>query len=130
MLNRVIQDATTRTAPPVVGLKPLKIYYGTMTETAPPHFILFINKREYCADSYKAYLSNYFRNAFNLVGVPIRIVLQERDRRDLSEVVNHAGSSSNAKKKFANAKQAKTAKKKSSFKKKTSAQNARRSSQD
>ena len=129
MLNRVIQDAVTRTAPPVVGLKPLKIYYGTMTETAPPHFILFINKREYCADSYKAYLSNYFRNAFNLVGVPIRIVLQERDRRDLSEVVNHAGSTGK-KKKFANAKQAKTAKKKSNFKKKTSAQNARRSAQD
>ncbi len=130
MLNRVIQDATTRTAPPVVGLKPLKIYYGTMTETAPPHFILFINKRDYCADSYKAYLSNYFRNAFNLVGVPIRIVLQERDRRDLSEVVNHAGSSSNAKKKFANAKQAKTAKKKSSFKKEVAAQNKRRAGQD
>ena len=129
MLNRVIQDAVTRTAPPVVGLKPLKIYYGTMTETAPPRFILFINKTDYCADSYKAYLSNYFRAAFNLVGVPIRIILQERDRRDLSEVVNHAGSTGK-KKKFANAKQAKTAKKKSIFKKKTAAQNARRSGQD
>ena len=99
-----------------------------MTETAPPRFILFINKHEYCADSYKAYLSNYFRAAFNLVGVPIRIVMQERDRRDLSEVVNHAGST--GKKKFANAKQAKTAKKKSNFKKKTSAQNKRRAEQD
>ncbi|MBR3094559.1 MAG: hypothetical protein IKH12_03100 [Clostridia bacterium] len=45
MLNRVIQDAVTRTAPPVVGLKPLKIYYGTMTETAPPRFILFISRQ-------------------------------------------------------------------------------------
>jgi len=102
VLNRVIQTAVTRNLPPVVGLKPLKIYYGTMTESAPPRFILFVNKKEYCADSYKAYLSNCFRNAFNLVGVPIRIFLQERDRRDLSEVVNHAGS---IHKKAANAKQ-------------------------
>ena len=99
-----------------------------MTETAPPRFILFINKHEYCADSYRAYLANYFRNAFNLVGVPIRIVLQERDRRDLSEVVNHAGST--ARKKFSNARQAKSARAKSLFKKKTAAQNARRSSKD
>ncbi len=102
VLNRLIQDVVTKVLPPVVGLKPLKIYYGTMTESNPPKFILFVNKPEFCAESYKSYLANRFREAFNLTGVPIRIVLQERDRRDLSEVVRHVGS---IHKQAANAKQ-------------------------
>lgn len=103
MLNRVIQDAVTRNLPPVVGTKPLKVYYGTMTSTTPPKVVLFVNKTAYCADSYKVYLVNYFRKAFGFVGFPVFIRLQERERRDLSDVVNHAGST--GKKHVANARQ-------------------------
>jgi len=115
MLNRVIQDAVTKNLPPVVGTKPLKIYYGTMTGSTPPKAVLFVNKTEYCADSYKVYLINYFRKAFGFVGFPVFIRLQERERRDLSDVVNHAGST--GKKHVANAKQFKARKEKSIAKK-------------
>lgn len=111
MLNRVVQDAVARNLPPVVGTKPLKIYYGTMTGTTPPRAVLFVNKTSYCADSYRTYLVNYFRKTFGFVGFPVFIRLQERERRDLSEVVNHAGST--GRKHVANAKQYKERKEKS-----------------
>lgn len=103
LLNQVIQDAVARSLPPVVGTKPLKIYYGTMTCSTPPKAVLFVNKVSYCADSYKTYLINYFRKAFGFVGFPVFLRLQERERRDLSEVVNHQGST--GKKHVANARQ-------------------------
>ena len=103
LLNQVIQDAVARSLPPVVGTKPLKIYYGTMTSSTPPKAVLFVNKVSYCADSYKTYLINYFRKAFGFVGFPVFLRLQERERRDLSEVVNHQGST--GKKHVANARQ-------------------------
>lgn len=92
MLNRVIQNATERTLPPVVGIKPLKIYYGTMAGNAPPRFILFVNDPKLCAESYKSYLANTIRDSFNMTGLPIVLRLQARSRRDLSEVVHHEGS--------------------------------------
>ena len=102
MLNRVVQDAVERNLPPIIGTKPLKIYYGTMVGSAPPRFVLFVNDPKLCSDTYLLYLNNYFRKAFDFIGFPIRIRLQERSRRDLSEVFNHAGSK---RKKAANAKQ-------------------------
>lgn len=117
MLNKVISDAMLRNPPPVAGKKPLKVYYGTMTGSAPPRFTLFVNKPEYCSDIYKAYLENYFCKAFSITGFPIRILLRERSRRNLAEVVNHLGS----RKKPANAKAAKTAKEKFLLKKKREA---------
>ncbi len=107
MLNRVIQEAITKNLPPVVGTTPLKTYYGAMTGDNPPCVTLIVNKTGLCADSYKQYLVNCFRRSFGLSGLPIRIRLEERSRRDLSEVVNHAGSH---RKKIANAKQYKKAK--------------------
>lgn len=110
MLNRVIQDAVTRNLPPVVGAKPLKIYYGTMVNNTPPKAVLFVNKPAYCSDGYKTYLINYFRKSFGFIGFPVFIRLQERERRDLSEVVNHKGSI--GKKHVANARQYKENKQK------------------
>ncbi len=110
LLNQVIQDAVTRSLPPVVGTKPLKIYYGTMISSTPPKAVLFVNKVSYCADSYKTYLVNYLRKSFGFTGFPVFIKLQERERRDLSEVVNHQGSV--GKKHVANARQYKEKKQK------------------
>lgn len=99
VLNKVVQDAIAKNLPPVVGTKPLKIYYGTMVGQNPPRFVLFVNKVGYCADSYKSYLVNYFRKSFDFVGFPIVIKLEARERRDLSEVVKHEGSHPARKKK-------------------------------
>jgi len=80
MVNRVIGDAVERSAPPVVKLKPFKIYYGTMVANPPPTFALFVNSPSLCADSYRSYLENYFRAGFEFVGFPIRLCFKERPR--------------------------------------------------
>ena len=102
LLNRTLQQATEKNLPPVIGSKPLKIYYGAMVGFAPPRFALVVNDPKLCAETYKTYLVNCFRRSFGLTGLPIRLKLEARSRRDLSEVVNHASSH---RKKAANAKQ-------------------------
>ncbi len=83
MVNRVIGDATEKTHAPVLGTKPFKIYYGTMVSNLPPTFALFVNDPKLCADHYKTYLEKYMRKSFQFVGLPIRIVFRERERREL-----------------------------------------------
>jgi len=80
MVNRVIGDALERNLPPVVGVKPFKIFYGTMLFTPPPTFALFVNDHLLCADQYRSYLEKYFRTAFSFVGFPIRLILKDRPR--------------------------------------------------
>jgi len=80
VVNKVIEDAVRRNAPQVVGLNPLRIYYGTMIGKEPPTFLLFVNKKANCADNYLAYLTNFFRNAFGFNGQPVRVELKERPK--------------------------------------------------
>jgi GTP-binding protein len=80
MVNRVVEDAIQRNAPPVVGTSRLKIYYTTMVGSAPPTFLLFVNNPKLCAKNYLAYLNNYFREAFGFLGIPIIIRLRERPK--------------------------------------------------
>ena len=80
MVNRVIGDAVERNLPPVVGLKPFKIYYGTMLFNPPPTFALFVNDPKCCSDNYRAYLERYFRTSFEFTGFPIRLLFKERPR--------------------------------------------------
>ena len=81
MLNKVVEDAIRHTAPPVVGLAPLKIYYSTMTSSAPATFLLFVNSLKNCAPNYLAYLNNRFRDSFGLTGIPIIVKLRERPKK-------------------------------------------------
>lgn len=124
MINRVVSDAFNRSLPPVVGIKPLKIYYATMIGNTPPKFMLFVNHPSYCSDTYKVYLENYFRKAFDFVGFPIRVILKERSRRDLSEVHNHQGSKHHTKK-VVGAKGAKDERAKKTFQRKIESLRAR-----
>ncbi|MBO5721772.1 MAG: hypothetical protein J6S19_01540, partial [Lentisphaeria bacterium] len=68
-------------SPPVVGVSPLKLYYATMTNHTPPHFLLFVNKAANCAPNYKAYLAGEMRKAFGFVGVPVLIEMRDRPKK-------------------------------------------------
>ncbi|MBE6368655.1 MAG: ribosome biogenesis GTPase Der [Lentisphaerae bacterium] len=81
LVNRVILDAFERLSPPVVGVSPLKLYYATMTNHVPPHFLLFVNKAANCAPNYKAYLAGEMRKAFGFIGVPVLIDLRDRPKK-------------------------------------------------
>ena len=79
VLNDVIGDAVSVNEPPVRNGKKLKIFYATQASTNPPTFVLFANNPEIMHFSYKRYLENALRKAFDFSGTPIRIILRAND---------------------------------------------------
>jgi GTP-binding protein len=77
-LNSVLERAISAHHPAAVRGKPRRLYYVTQLKSGPPTFALFSNVDEPLHFSYKRYLENQFREAFDLVGVPIHFVLRAR----------------------------------------------------
>lgn len=73
VLNDVISDAVRTTEPPSHSGRRLKILYATQPSTNPPTFVLFVNDEELMHFSYKRYLENSLRRAFDFSGTPIRL---------------------------------------------------------
>jgi GTP-binding protein len=61
------------------GGKRVRIKYMTQIKTRPPTFKLFSNLPEKITESYKRYLMNNMRDAFDLPGVPIRFIFDKSD---------------------------------------------------
>lgn len=78
VLNDVLQDAQTMNEAPEFNHGRLKIYFANQANSCPPTFVLFVNKPKYAHFSYMRYLENRLRDAFDLDGTPIEIVLRER----------------------------------------------------
>lgn len=78
VINEVIHDASLRTPPPSHNGKRLKIFYASQVSVAPPTFVIFVNDPDLCHFSYKRYLENSLRDAFEFTGTPIRILLRKR----------------------------------------------------
>ena len=78
VINEVIHDATSLTPPPNHKGKRLKIYYASQVAVGPPTFVSFVNDPELCHFSYKRYLENQLRIAFDFSGTPIKILLRKR----------------------------------------------------
>lgn len=73
VLNDVLGDAVRSTEPPAHSGRRLKILYGTQVATNPPTFVIFVNDEELVHFSYKRYLENCLRRAFDLTGTPIKL---------------------------------------------------------
>ena len=82
-LNDVIQDAVSVTEPPTKNGKRLKILFATEASTNPPTFIFFVNDAELMHFSYKRYLENTLRKAFEYKGSPIRLIVRNKDEKDM-----------------------------------------------
>ncbi|WP_281627566.1 GTP-binding protein, partial [Traorella massiliensis] len=80
VLNEVIMDAQLMTPPPTHNGKRLRIYYASQVSVAPPTFILFVNDPELLHFSYKRFLENKLREAFNFTGTTLRIIAREREK--------------------------------------------------
>ena len=81
-LNDLLGYATSRVQPPSDKGKRLKIYYMTQAATKPPTFVAFVNRKDLFHFSYRRYLENQIRDAFDMTGTPIRFVVRERDKKD------------------------------------------------
>ncbi len=83
VLNQVINEAIAIVQPPTDKGKRLKIFYGTQASTKPPTFVIFVNDKELFHFSYERYLVNQIRKEFGLEGTPVRIIVREKNEKDV-----------------------------------------------
>ncbi len=82
LLNDVLQDAMRISEPPAKFGRKLKIFFITQVATAPPTFVVKVNDTQLMHFSYKRYLENALRKAFDFVGTPIRILVRPNKNDD------------------------------------------------
>ncbi|WP_428739741.1 ribosome biogenesis GTPase Der [Sulfurimonas sp.] len=80
-LNDVLQMALRRHTLPSVSGQVIRIYYATQYETRPPKIALVMNKPKGLHFTYRRYLANKFREAFNFEGTPLLFKAKKRGER-------------------------------------------------
>ena len=75
-LNRFLEEALTRHAPPAVSGRRVRIRYMTQVKARPPTFALFGNQLKSLPEDYVRYLANGLRAAFELHGTPLRFLMR------------------------------------------------------
>jgi GTPase len=76
-LNDWLHYVIQKNPPPAPGGKRIKPRYMAQMKTRPPTFVLLASRAEEMPETYKRYLINELREAFDLPGVPIRLVLRQ-----------------------------------------------------
>jgi GTPase len=82
-LNRVVSDAAFRQPPPPVKGRRPRLYYGTQAAIEPPTFVVFASDADAIHFSYRRYIENRLRDAFDFEGTPLRLIFRERSRVEL-----------------------------------------------
>jgi GTP-binding protein len=72
-LNRVLQDAVTATPPPLARGRRARPKYAHQGGKNPPRVVIHGNQVASLSKSYRRYLANTFRKAFQLVGTQVWI---------------------------------------------------------
>jgi GTP-binding protein len=70
-VNEVLQKALRRHTLPSVSGQVIRIYYATQYETRPPKIAIIMNKPKGLHFTYRRYLANKFREAFDFTGTPL-----------------------------------------------------------
>jgi GTPase len=76
-LNDWLLYVTQKHPPPAPNGKRIKPRYMAQMKTRPPTFVLMASRAEEMPETYKRYLVNELRQAFDLPGVPIRLILRQ-----------------------------------------------------
>ena len=77
MLNKLLDHMVDSNPAPMARGKPLRLYYIAQVASGPPTFAVTCNKPKDVPDSYKRFITNQIREAFNL-RVPIVLLFRER----------------------------------------------------
>ena len=85
-LNRWLQDCVQRHEPAMAQRghrkRPLKFFYAAQTTVRPPTFVLICTDPNAVQPSYRRFLENQLRERFDFDGIPIRLRLRPRSRKD------------------------------------------------
>ena len=80
-VNRLMREAIERHPPQAKGTKRLKFLYASQVRADPPLILFHVNDPSQVHFSYKRYLENQFREAYEFEGTPIRMSFRARDGR-------------------------------------------------
>lgn len=75
-LNDWLHEMIERHPPPSINGRRVKPRYITQTKGRPPTFVMMCSRASELPESYKRYLVNGLREAFDLPGVPIRLIVK------------------------------------------------------
>ena len=78
-LTRLLERAVHDHQPPLVRGRRIKLRYAHQGGQNPPVIVIHGNQTSRLPQSYKRYLTNYFRKALRLVGTPIRLEFKTGD---------------------------------------------------
>ncbi len=79
LLTRILQMALDEHQPPLANGRRIKLKYAHPGGYNPPIIVIHGNQMDKLPESYKRYLSNYYRKSLNIIGSPIRLLFQEGD---------------------------------------------------
>jgi GTP-binding protein len=79
-LNRLVEDAVIRHAPPHKAGKRLKFYYATQAGVDPPTFVFFVNDVRLVHFTYQRYLENQIRKRYGYLGTPLQLIFRSRSK--------------------------------------------------
>jgi GTPase len=77
-LNRILERAVVTHGAPSVRGRARRFYYATQLKAQPPTIAIFSNVDEPLHFSYKRFLENQFREALQLRGTPIHLIVRGR----------------------------------------------------
>jgi len=80
-VNRLLREAVKRHPPHAKGTKRLKFLYASQVRTDPPLILFHVNDPTQVHFTYKRYLENQFRAAYEFEGTPIRMSFRARESR-------------------------------------------------
>ena len=79
-LNRWLAGMLQHHPPPLSGQgRRLRLRYMTQVKARPPTFVAFCNLPEELPEAYLRYMQHGLREAFDMPGVPVRILLRKQD---------------------------------------------------
>lgn len=76
-LNRWLEEAQERHPPPAVRGKRIRLRFMTQPNARPPTFVVFSSRADKLPESYRRYLVQGLRSAFDMTAVPIRLNMRK-----------------------------------------------------
>jgi len=77
-LNRFLGQAVSANPPPAQRGRRSRLDYMTQPKSRPPTFVLFSSRAYALPETYRRYLVNGLREAFDLPGTPIRLTVRAK----------------------------------------------------
>jgi len=84
-LNRIIRPVVERQGPPSKLGYRAKVFFVAQTSTCPPTIVMIVNRPDLFTPNYQRFLVNRLREALPFGEVPIRLVVRERRREEITK---------------------------------------------